>query len=302
MSGGASKRGSHRLAESALCPRKWYLHNIMGAVPKRTLPHFIEGTLIHLVLAYHYAAKMQPPPDWFYERTLDEALEEEGRGYPNAIQLARDCMDAYRDYYGALDTWEPVSVEHEYIARVGDLRRLVDPFCGAHPADDELVTSRIDLVCRINGYVWHVDYKTTLHGREKLYVYNDDGEYALYWQFLVQTLILKLHFGLDYRGMIVQRIYRKDPFDFDRNVVRIPQAAYRDAVNVIATRCMDEHRIAREARDAAAAGKDMTVWMPSGHYWNCFTWGKPCEYRPVCLAENDPSVRELLAREYDTKE
>lgn len=301
MSGGASKRGSHRLAESALCPRKWYLHNVMGLVPKRTPDYFIEGTLIHLVLAYHYAAKMAEKPAWYFEKSLDEALEEEGRGYPEAIKLARECCDAYVEHYAGLDTWEPVAVENEYVVRVGDLRKMVDPFCGAHPADDELVTSRIDLVMRINGYIWHADYKTTLHGRGKLAVFNDDGEYALYWQFLVQTLILKKHFGLDYRGMIVQRIYRKSPFDFDRNVVPIPQAALRDAVNTIADRCMDEHRIARQAREAAADGKDMTVWMPSGHYWNCFSWGKPCEYRQLCVAEHAPAVRESLTREYDVR-
>lgn len=301
MSGGASKRGSHRLAESALCPRKWYLHNVMGLVPKRTPDHFIEGTLIHLVLAYHYAAKMAQPPAWFHERTLEEAMEEEGRGYPNAIALAYSCLDSYRAHYAQLDTWEPVSAEHEYVARVGDLRRLVNPFCSPHPADDELVTSRIDLVCRINGYIWHVDYKTTLHGRNRLTVYNEDGEYALYWQFLVQTLILKLHYGLDYRGMIVQRIYRKSPFDFDRNVVSLPRQPLIDAADVIAQRCMDEHRIAKQAGEAAAAGRDMSVWLPTGHYWNCYTWGRPCEYRQLCLAENEPALRESLVREYNRK-
>ena len=296
--GGASKRGSHRLSESALCPRKWSFHNAMGLKPKTTPDYFMEGTLIHIVLAYHYAGKLAQPPSWYYDIPLEAALLKTGKGHPKAIELAKECGAAYADYYSSHDPWEPVAIEEEYVARVGDLRRMVDPFCADHPADNEYVTSRIDLVMRINGYIWHADYKTTLHGKGKLNVLNDDGEYAIYWQFLVQTLILKHHFGLDYRGMLVQRIYRREPFDFDRAVVRMPPLPLRDAATVIADRCMAEHRIATEARAAAAAGKDMEVWMPSGNYWNCFSWGKPCEYRQLCTAENDPMLREVMTREF----
>jgi hypothetical protein len=297
--GGASKRGSHRLSSSAICPRKWYFHEGLGLRPKETPSYFMEGTLIHLVLAYHYASKMDPKPQWFYDKPLDVALEEEGKGYPDAIRLAKDCGRAYADYYDGNDPWEPVAIEEEYVARVGDLRRMVNPLCADHPADSELVTSRIDLVVRIRGMLWHVDYKTTLHGRGKLPVYNPDGEWAVYWQFLVQTLILKKALGNDYRGMLLQRIWRKEPFDFDREVVSIPARPYRDAVETIAQQCLFENRLAKEAREAQARGADMTLWMPQGNFWNCFSWGKPCEYRPLCMAEHDPMLRETMQRDYD---
>jgi PD-(D/E)XK nuclease superfamily len=297
--GGASKRGSHRLSESAICQRKWYLHNALGLRPKVTPDYFIEGTLIHLVLAYHYAAKMKEKPQWLFETPLDVALAKEGKGYPDAIKLAKVCGQAYAKFYEHNDPWEPVAVEHEYVARVGDLRRMVSPSCADHPADNELVTSRIDLLVRVNGYLWHVDYKTTLHGRGRLPQYNPEGEYAVYWQFLVQTLILKKVLGADYRGMLVQRIYRKEPFDFDREVVSIPRRPYIDAVETIAERCLDENRIAKEAREAAASGRDMSIWLPRGNFWNCFSWGKPCEYRPICLAENDPALRECMGADFD---
>lgn len=298
--GGASRRGSHRLSEATLCPRKWYFHNAMGLRPKTTPDYFIEGSLIHLALAYHFAGKMDPKPQWYLEKSLDAALEEEGEGYPAAIRLSKACAEEYARFYGFYDPWVPVAIEHEYVARVGDLRRMVDPLCADHPADDELVTSRIDLVVRIGGYLWHVDYKTTLKGsRGRLAQFNPDGEYALYWQFLVQTLILKKVLGDDYRGMLVERVYRKEPFDFDRSVVTIPRRAYLDAPNVIAEQCVVESRIAKDARTAAASGADMGVWMPHGHYWNCFSWGQPCEYRPLCTAEHDPMVREVMNRDFN---
>lgn len=301
--GGASRRGSHRLAESAICPRKWYLDVGRGIKPKRTPQHFIEGTLVHLALAYYRAeqlAEKGQAPAWFREKTLEQALVEEGAGYPDAIKLAKSVLKAYRERWAsAKDPWEAVDIEKEYTATLGQIRKLVNPYEEPKSDDAEVVSARIDFMLRTNGFLWACDYKTTAHGRgSRLPEWNPEGEYAVNWQFLLQTAILKVNLGTEFRGVLVERILKKEPHDFDRAVAPISRAAFMDLPNVIARQALVERQIAKQALDAQAAGEDMATWVPSGNWWNCYQWGSPCEYRALCTSETAGQWKDTLVREY----
>lgn len=301
--GGASKRGSHRLAETALCPRKWYLHNARGLVPLRTPDYYMEGTLIHLALAYYWgekiAARTGVVPAWLKESSLDAALAKKGAGYPEAIRLAKDVVAAYRDFYAAHDVWVPVAVEEEWTATLGDLRRQVNPYSEPQSDDGEVVSCRIDLMVESNGKLWAVDFKTTAHGyRGRLPTFNPDGEYAVHWQFALQTAILRHNFGARFGSVIVERILKKDPFDFDRAPAPMHRRVFLDVPNVVAALAANERRIAKDVATAFALNENMETWMPMGHYWNCFSWGKPCEYRPICTAEHSEAIVETINREF----
>lgn len=302
--GGASQRGSHRLALAAICPRKWYLNIGRGIKPKKTPIHFVEGSLVHIALAYYRAeqlhAKGVEVPDWFHRKTVNESLEESGVGYPDAIKLAQDILAAYRKRWsGVVDPWEPVAMEHEYTATLGQVRKLINPYTEPKADDGEVVSARIDLMLRTNGYLWACDYKTTAHGRNgSLAAWNPDGEYAINWQFLLQTAILRVNLGSEFKGVLVERILKKPPYDFDRAVAPINRAAFMDLPNVISRMCLLERQIAKQALDAEAAGEDMAAWLPSGNWWNCYQWGGPCEYRSVCTAETAGQLKETLVREY----
>lgn len=303
--GGASRRGSHRLAESAICQRKWYLDVGRGIKPKRIPQHFIEGTLVHLALAYYRAeqlAEKGQAPDWFEQKSLDEALDEEGAGYPDAIKLAKSVLTAYRKRWsGVKDPWEAVAIEKEYTATLGQIRKLINPYEEPKSDDGEVVSARIDLMLRTNGFLWACDYKTTAHGRNgRLTDWNPEGEYAINWQFLLQTAILKVNLGTEFRGVLVERIYKKEPHDFDRAPAPIARTAFMDLPNVIARQALLERQIAKQAFDAQAAGEDMTTWLPSGNWWNCYSWGSPCEYRAICTAETAGQMKEVLVREYQS--
>lgn len=300
--GGVSKRGSHRLAEVSLCARKWYYRWAKGLVPRKTAKHFIEGTLVHLALAYYRAEQLAAagkPPNWFLAQTLDEALEEQGQGYPEAIELAKDILKAYRKNYDGQDFWQPVAIEQEYTATIGQIRKLVNPYVEPKPDDGEVVSSRIDFLYRVNSGLWACDYKTTAHGyRGRLSDWNPDGEYGVPWQFMVQTAILRVNFGDEFRGVVVERILKKPPYDFDRNVVKIPRSIFMDMPEIIARQCAAEREIARSAFAAKEAGADMNEWLPLGNPWHCYSWGHPCEYRSLCTAETEGTKKDVASREY----
>lgn len=297
--GGASKRGSHRLAEAVQCPRKWYLHNGRGISPKKPPIYFLEGTLVHVALAYHWAAKLPVKPDWYTRETVDEALLKAGTGFPDAIKLAKDIAAAYARHYGPNDPWTPVAIEQEWFASLGDLRKMLNPAAASQDDDSEQVSCRIDLLIRTNGKLWAVDYKTTAHGTgSRLPTFNPEGEFGLRWQFVLQAAILRKNFGAEFGGIVVERVYKKSPYDFDRSVAPIPRRVYLDLPNVIAEAARAERKIAQDAAAAMSRGADMEVWMPPGHYWHCFPYGKPCEYRQICVSETDVEMREVVRREY----
>jgi hypothetical protein len=303
--GGKSSRGSHRLAEISRCPRKWYFQNVLELEPKRPAIYYVEGTLIHLALAYHHASRMAVKPQWFLETTLDAALAREGRGWPQAIELAKDVGEAYARRY-AEDPWQPLAIEHEFSASVGEIRRLTQPFAPAQPDDDERVSARIDLFLRSGGYLWAADYKSTAHASSRgLTPLNPEGEYAVHWQFLLQTAIMRVNFGAEFRGVLVERVSKKAPHDFDRAVAPISQAMFNGLADVVARQCRAERELVSEVASSGVLGASAgpsagssSEWLPVGNPWSCFSWGHPCEFRQLCTSETFGQRQSTLVRDY----
>lgn len=274
--GGASRRGSHRLAVITTCPRIWWLKYRQGINLKQEPTHRILGTLVHLCLAYHYANKLETPPTWA-KTPLRDALIEVGRGYPEEIVQAQKIATAYATTYAG-EAWMPVAVEQEFSATIGELRRMTQPKCPTLSGDEEIISCRSDLIVKVNGRLFLVDHKTLGKGYgQRLERWNDNNEYALPWQFLLGLrLVRHYYYGQqEVEGVIIQRIRRVLPYDFDRNVLNIPARPYEQAIETARLMVLKERElIARTDRGE----------IPEGHFWNCYGRYGPCEYRPLCLA------------------
>lgn len=301
-SGGASKRGSHRLAQVSQCERAWMFSWGHRLEPRKRSRPLVEGTAVHAVLAYQWASRMIDPPSWFSEVPLEAQLAEDTEGMPEAATLAKRVGEEYARHY-VNDPWTPVAVEKEFFATVGDLRRQAQPGCAPMPdVDDERVSARIDLLIRVNGRLWAVDHKTTKNtSGPTLPRWYPDGEWAISFQFLLQTLILKKNFGADFAGVIVQRIKTTEPYDFDRNVVLLPPQVLADGAETVAKQVAHEMKLVAALRAHMGAGNPAETFMPPGNFWSCWSWGRPCDFRPLCVAEpqDRPAIVQLEYRRKD---
>ena len=289
--GGASRRGSHRLLSTS-CERLWALRTVYGLVPKIEPSFRLQGTLVHTCLAYHYAARMKSPPAWFHERTLEQALREDGDGAPDLIQVAKEVYASFASKF-ASQAWNPISVEEEYAATLGEL----DPG-GPHPElDNEVVTCRTDLVIEVNGDLWIVDHKTTGGtSGQRLAAWREDGEYKLSWQIMLNLAILRApsnvaRLGKRVRGFIIQRAKTRQPFDFDQHPVQVSAKAY-----ALAPRTAREYVIAEKVIEAKIAAKQ----SPSPNFAMC--WGRygACDYHGLCGAASDFEQNQIITRGFRT--
>jgi len=305
--GGHSKRGSHRLSTAPICPRKHYLRWTKGLKPNKEPIYFTEGTLAHIALAYYRANQLhqlgRPVPRWFYERTLVDCLNEAGEGAPDAVKLGMSILNAYAERYASYDPWEVVSIEEEYSASLGQIRRLINPQSPPMPDDNEVFSSRIDLLVRVGGYLWAADYKTTKHSDRrsnplKLAPFNYEGEHTLSFQFLLQTAILRVCFGTEFRGVIVERILKAEPHDFDRTPVPLRNQMFRDLPHTLAACAKAEREVLQLEQDAVHRGEDMAMWLPPGHFWSCNEGGRACEYVPICSSETVDTRKNIVVGEY----
>lgn len=305
--GGHSKRGSHRLSQVSICPRQWYFRWALGLSANEQPYYFTEGTLVHIALAYYRAQQLHerglPVPSWFFERTMQDCLAEAGKGAPDAVQLGLSVFSAYGQRYASHDPWEPISMETEFEASLGEIRRLTQPDAPPRADDDEVVSSRIDLVVRTNGYLWAADYKTTKKSyKDKLSRFNFEGEYAVNFQFLLQCAILRVRLGSEFRGIAIERILKSTPHDFDRTAAPLSNAFFRALPDTLSMLTAQERELGRSALAAQARGEDMYEWLPVAHPWACYSGGSPCQYRPLCTAEDAGQRKETVVREYHTAE
>jgi hypothetical protein len=283
----------------ALCPRRWYLRWARGLVAKERPEYLMEGTLVHLALAYFRAEQMAVKPAWYLSTPLDVALERVGQGHAKSLELARNILAAYRARAAQLDGWEPVAIEYEYTVTLGELRRAVNPGAALLPDDGEVVSARIDLMLRANGQVWACDYKTTRGVKGNLPPFRMDGEYALNWQFLLQTAILKVRLGKEFRAVVVERILKSPPYYSSRDVAPCAVSALRGVPDTVASLCRQERAVLQQATEAQARGEDMETWMPPGNFWACHEYNRPCEYAPLCRAESVDAFRQNMVGLYN---
>lgn len=303
--GGASKRGSHRLAQISQCERAWWFSWGRRLEPRDRQRALVEGSAVHLALAYWWAERMEQPPAWLHEMTLEAAMAKEVAGMQDAADLAYRARDAYARRY-ANDVWTPVAVEREFSATIAELRKSTWGHFIEHPAtDSESVSARIDLLVSVNGKLWAVDHKTTKGSDGRSYAnlprWKAEGEFAHSFQFVLQTLILRQVFGAEFGGILVQRIKTSSPFDFDRNVVHLSPQILHDAPWAVYEQVAREARLGTQIRETAQLGVDMDAWLPRGNFWSCWSWGRSCQFRELCEAE--PQQRqEIVQLGYELRE
>lgn len=294
---GASSRGSHRLACVAQCERKWFLRYVHNLRPVDEPEFRLLGTLQHDAIAYHYAQRMinesGKTPTWWTGKTLDEILEEAGRGAPHLVDAAKTCGDAYADHWQGED-WEPLAVEEEFKATIGEL----DPGGGDDRSlDSEIVTCRSDLVVRVksSGMVFIVDHKTKgggwgTTGAHRLPKWKDGGEYQISWQAMINLYLVRLAYPNEVvRGFIINRVKRKPPFDFDRHVLTISPRAYAAVPRVIRA------QIAKEREVLGMVDADIA---PRPSYWQCYGRFGPCDYIDICSAKDEDEMNYFIQRDF----
>lgn len=301
---GRSARGSHQLSAADVCETLWDLKYNHGYSQKEDKKYRLGGTLIHLALAYYYAAKMPDPPPWFRAEDLNAALERRGRGFPDLIQKAKEVMVAYGEWYTRVepDPWIPRFIEQEFSARVGDLDP--PPYApGRGPVDrsldSEVVTCAPDLIVELpdpavpgpsNFIVDFKSWKPNWKGG-RLEDWDDNGRFVLDWQVLVNLQIVRQHMPI--RGFIIQRMLRqpvRGQYDFDRHVLSIPTCAYAEDAPRELRRCV---QLERDIRQRIAAGV-----RPNRSLWACWNGWGACDFRAVCSAKSPEQKLEVLQKDY----
>jgi len=292
-SNGPSTRGSHRLSEFKRCLRAWFFRQMQGLVPKRTRSYFVEGSTLHLLLAYHYGAKlhMRGIEQSWLQVPCDVRLAEVTRGDAAIAQTALRAYNAYRQHY-ADETLVPTTIEHEYWARVGDLRALVGG--GPQPpmpGDDEQVSARIDLTAEDKGLVWFLDYKFLAPRGAHFPALNPAySDYVQSWQFFVQTAIGMLTFGARFGGVILQRVGKGGTHPMARDVVPSLWGIHSEMPGVLGRLLHEEAMTAQAIWSAAEAGTLPDEWLPPPSLWAC----QDCDYWQLC-ASSDPERRRTVA-------
>lgn len=273
----------------------WALRTVHGVLAKDEPEIRHIGTLVHTCLAYHNAARMQVPPAWALARSLEAALEEDGRGAPNRVRTAKEIYAAYAARFTS-DTWQPVAVEEEFTATIGELKPLNPQYGWTDPTfDAEVVSCRTDLVFEVNGDLWIADHKTT-GGTEgqRLVVWRDDGEWKLNWQVMMNLHILRTpknveRLGGVIRGFVIQRVKQRRPFDFDRHVVHVSPHAYQF--------------VPLQAREFVAAERRIEAQITRGetpipNFSMCFGRYGPCDYHALCAADSAADQATIMAAQY----
>lgn len=241
---GPSERGAHRIMTAGKCLRQ-YAYDVAGKhgpqMPKS--PALMTGSMIHLMLAHHYAIKALtdgaptlPAADRVLTRadlprilTPEQALQEfvfrDSTGaaeqfYPLVLKMYQD----YKLKYGVERNWIVIGVEVQYRVHLPGL-----------PAEISLYTQRADLVVRdrTTNKVYFVDHKKAYEISTKT-----AAQYILHGQFLGYTKLGQKFYGKDFGGNLLNRISPgagAAPTKFSRTPVDSAPKAVADYVrNVVA--------------------------------------------------------------------
>ena len=273
--GGASLRGTSRLSIAAECELKWALRYRLGlrARPKSHDLDKTVGSLVHLLLCYHYAERMLEPPAWFFERPLDREINRVATGQPQAIATAQECVDAYRRFY-ASESDRSVAVEHEIVVTLGEL----DPACPA-ALRDEIVTGRFDRIYEHGGALIADDYKTQASKGARLYAF-DAQRWSVNRQALLYLYLLRIAFpAREVAGFVIRQIKQYPPFDFKRHVIPIDTQAYVALPAIVTAAVRREVELARELEMRKPRRTGIMVDA-------CHAYNRHCEFYDLCYAES----------------
>jgi hypothetical protein len=301
------------LAAVKVCELLWHLKYGLCYVLKHDPKNYRRiGTLIHLVLAYHFASVLPESerPSWFYDKDLQTELEEQGRGYPDLILRAKEVLLAFRAWLGAAypdgDPWTPLHIEEEFTATIGqvdptghdeEIEVLVSgpgekPRFERRRLNDEVVSCRPDLIVESDGLKWVIDHKSAGgawgKNKDRLERWKEDGPFSLDWQIMVNLHIVRQHMPVE--GFVIQRLKREPPWDFDRHVVGVPRRAYQKTPSIMRALVREEiqlrNKIARGQLPIASLG------------WACLGRYGACDFREVCRAQTVEQAKRRLETEY----
>jgi len=295
VASGASARGPSRLAALNVCERAWALRYYYWIRQNVDNEYRMGGSLIHTCYEYYYATKMSEEMrkercPWFYRQTLQERLEEQGRDFPELVEMAKENLAAYMQVYSH-EPVRPLWIEREFSATLGE----IDPG-GPHPElDDEVVTCRSDLVFENDDGIWIMDYKSVGAqgtGRDgRLWRWKANNEYALNLQVLVNLHLVRRVLGAGrVRGFIIQRTTRQGPYDFDRHVLSVPMKAYKETPRQLRYAVQHEMEVARTIQEGG---------RPKPSFNACFGRYGACDYRDACMAKDDAGFQAVLRRDFD---
>lgn len=189
--------------------------------------------------------------------------------------------------------------------------------------DDELVTCRTDLIIEkpasplasstvaLEGPEgWIVDHKSKAkpwgnprfkpRGLDK---WDDEGEFALDWQVLINLHVLRARSnqqrlgGLPIKGFIIQRMTREADaegrYHFDRHVLKVSDEAYRQTPRMIREAVAVEDSVRRKTAAGIEAARS---------FWACYGRYGPCDFRAICKAKNQDEKRDILRERYSVEE
>lgn len=313
--GGASRRGSHRLADAGSgCEVRWYWSHFVKLKPLKGNFYMDFGTLMHTAAAYHYAEMMERRPEWFIESPdMEAALLADSLG--NAKWL-RD-VKTFLEWYKRFDTGDPVHpiyCEEEFEATVGALdpdgqdepaedivTDTIDPETGEKKVihlptlNDEIVTCRPDLINERNGDNWIWDHKSASAGRDgsgRLKVLDDRyPDYTYVWQAMVNLHIVRQTIPI--RGFIFNRLKRDAPYDCSRDLFTVPARTYAKVPRTIRECVKRERSLLRKSVTA----KSTLVSAP----WEC-KGAFACSYVRVCHNDSLEERDAIIQSEFHTGE
>lgn len=305
---GASRRGSHQLATIFECPRKWYLRYRKRLRERVDKPYRMGGTLHHAAIARRYAERIVeqdiwPAPTWLEGALpLEDELQEIGAGFPHLVDLALEMYQEYPNYWwhgSAIEPWEPVAVEEQFFARLGDLL----PDC-PDEYKDEVVTCGTDLVVRnlVTKMLWIVDHKSKgfdpfSYRAKRVDPWirastggGDHEKYRINWQVLMNLHIVRQAFPDEVvAGFIVNRFTRDKPFMFDRHPLKVSPLVYNEAPKMMLRAVEEEARV----DGMVAAGR-----KPEPYFWSCHGEYGCCDYIDVCSAHSVEEMEDVVARDF----
>lgn len=292
--GGASRRGSHRMADAGGCQVNFYYADHLKLRAAGGNFYMDYGTLVHTAMAYHYAAQMERKPHWYIEcPDALVALEDDCLGNPQWLRNVQALMEWYK-VWEIGQPWKPIYCEEEFETTVGTL----DPLGEDEPGFDleftradgskytqtypnlnaEIVTCRPDLIVERNGDNFIIDHKTASPGRkdrDRLPIIdptNPDYKYA--WQCMVNLQIVRTKMPI--KGFELNRVKREIPFDGSRDPMPISPRMYEKVPATIRASVKKEREIMKKI---ANGFKDPLTVNP----WQCEA-GFKCAYTRLCYA------------------
>lgn len=265
---GASRRGWHRLQQAAECLQKYAFHygvseaqpGIVDREAEKKKPALLQGGLMHLALAQHYAriyAKQNGENPFKYEAPEDAvrfiAEHQGGKAFVDRIIA---IYKAYASRYA----------DDELRMQIVGIERLYETMIRGK----YLFTGRLDLVFRDEGErLWAMDHKTT--GRLTT---SHKQFYAASGQLIGYQHLLRQH-EQDIAGMKLNIIELSDTPKFER--ITLPRAPFFESE--FEQTVVDIEESIERMRES---GRPMDKWPKAMNEMTCFGRYGACPFLDKC--------------------